>query len=70
MAATPTTTEAPEPNEAEVLASFQQSLEDVLAVAEGLAKYCKTPEELIGLLKRGVKDPAQARMLLDRIKES
>lgn len=43
---------------------FRSSLEDIVAIAEKLAPYCKTADELIGMSKLAIENDGQLRLLL------
>jgi hypothetical protein len=44
--------------------SFKSSLEDSFTVVSKLAPFCSTFEELQGMIKEGLSNPAQARLLM------
>ncbi len=50
---------------AEAEASFRASLEDVIAIAEGLNKHCKSLEDLIGMSRLALENDAQLRVIMD-----
>lgn len=52
----------------EELAQFRESLAEVLLVIERFAHQCATPEELVGVLRLGLENDAQLRLLLGRLK--
>ena len=57
-----------DPKPPDVEEQFRSSIEDVIVVLERLAPTCDTPEEMISLLKLGLENKAQLRLLLSRIK--
>ena len=54
------------PQEIEV--NFRSSLEDVLTVIEKMETYCGTIPELIGVLRLGLENDAQLRLLLGKVR--
>lgn len=57
-----------QPGQHEIEASFRSSLEEVLVVVERLTPFCNSLEELTGLLRLGLENDAQLRLILGRIK--
>lgn len=49
---------------AEEIESFLSSLEDLIAIADKLAPFCKMTEELIGMAKLATENDGQLRLLM------
>lgn len=47
--------------------AFRSSLEDLIAVAEKLAPYCGSVEELVEVCQLAVGNAAQAKLLLEKV---
>lgn len=45
------------------LESFRESLEDVVAIVEGLAPFCVSTRELLEMVKLAVENDGQLRLL-------
>lgn len=52
---------------AEAEDAFRGSLEDVIAIAEGLSKHCKNLTELVGMSKLALENDGQLRLIMDII---
>lgn len=52
---------------AEAEQSFRNSLEDVIAIADGLSRHCKTVEDLIAVSKLAMENDAQLRIVMDLV---
>ena len=52
---------------AEAEASFRASLEDVITMAEGLSKHCKTLDDLVGMARLALENEGQLRMLMSTV---
>lgn len=52
---------------AEAEQSFRASLEDVIAVAEGLSKHCKSLDDLVGISRLALDNEAQLRIVMDLV---
>ena len=52
---------------AEAEQSFRNSLEDVIAIADGLSRHCKTVEDLIAVSRLAIETDAQLRIVMDLI---
>lgn len=52
----------------EVEDKFRDSLQDVITVAERIAPFCRTVDEMIGILQLGLANDAQLRILMNKVK--
>ena len=48
----------------EVEQSFRESLQDVITIAGKLSGYCKTVDELVGMLELAKENTAQLRLIM------
>lgn len=51
--------------QAEYEANFRSSLQDVVTLAEGLSKHCKTVEDLVGMASLAIENDGQLRLIMD-----
>ena len=57
----------PEMTQTDVENKFRDSIGDILTILDKLSPYCKTIDDLIGLLELSIKNDAQLRLLLGRL---
>ena len=51
----------------DTVARFREDLEAAILLIEKFSPFCKTPEELIGMLSLAMKNDAQANLLMKEI---
>lgn len=56
-------TENPQPPTRTPEEAFRELIDDVVLFVQHLAPYCKTPEEMVGVLKAADGNPGQQRLL-------
>ncbi len=56
-----------EPRLVGVEEDFRSSIQDVVAIGEKLASYCKTTEDLVTIAKLALEHDAQLRLLINLI---
>ena len=60
----PAVTDARRPATEETEASFRSSLEDVVTITEKLSPYCRTVEDLLGMVRLALENDGQLHLLM------